>query len=238
MEPSCPCNVRTFFDEEKSTIYDRDIRVSLPGYEALHGMVNALLSDSLDDEAHVLVAGAGTGMEILLMGALHPQWRFTAFDPSPEMLAVCKRRVAGKGMENRVTCIEGTIDAVPGDVRYDGATSILVSHFILSREERLQFFSSIAHCLKKGAPLLTADLFGEKDSPEFEALQHAWGCFNIINGRDPEEMRKGKERSDQVVLYLPENHCTALLEDAGFTGVTRFYQALTFGGWVCRRNAD
>lgn len=109
MEDFSPITVREFFDSEKSLKYDRDIRISLPGYEALHGMANALLSEALGDEAHLLVAGAGTGMELLLLGTLHPQWQFTAFDPSPEMLSVCRERVAGKGMADRMTFFEGTI---------------------------------------------------------------------------------------------------------------------------------
>ena len=237
MEKSVPLTVREFFDTAKSLKYDRDIRASLPGYEALHGMVNALLSEALDADAHLLVAGAGTGMELLLMGTLHPRWRFTACDPSPEMLAVCRERVSEREMEDRVTFIGGTIDRVPSEARFDAATSILVSHFILSEPERLDFFGGIARRLVAGAPLVTADLFGEKGTDRFTCLQGAWERFNLMNGRDPGELRAGRERSDQVVLYLPERRYGELLAEAGFTGVSRFYQALLFGGWICRRNS-
>ncbi len=237
MKHASPVTVKEFFDTEKSCCYDRDIRVSLPGYEALHGMTNALLTELLGQDAHILVAGAGTGMELLLMGALHPQWRFTAFDPSPEMLTVCKVRVAEQNMQSRVTFVEGTIDAVAPDRRFDGATSLLVSHFILSEKERLEYFRGIAQRLVAGAPLVTADLFGEKDSEPFAGLHAAWGQFNLINGRDPEDLREGFERSDQVVSYLPERRYGELLKEAGFIAVSRFYQALLFGGWVCRKTS-
>lgn len=53
------------FDEDRARRYDHMARQTLPGYEELHNMTSSLLGVELGDNAHVLVVGAGTGMEIL-----------------------------------------------------------------------------------------------------------------------------------------------------------------------------
>jgi tRNA (cmo5U34)-methyltransferase len=235
MHHSPDFSVDNFFDSAKSTRYDREIRMSIPGYEALHAMVNAFLSEALPPDAHLLIAGMGTGMELLYLGNLHPQWRFTAFDKSPEMLAVCRENVTGQGMQDRVSLIEGNVDRLPDNIFYDAATSLLVSHFILSEADRLHYFTAIAAHLKPGALFFTADLVGNKDLPLYQTFRTAWARFNIVNGRDPEELREGFERSNRVVSFLPEERYCGIVTNAGFTDVSQFYRALLFCGWVCRK---
>src|SRR5512138_850068 len=91
-----------YFGAGRSTTYDRKIRASLPGYEALHAMVDDLLRPALPDEAHLLAVGVGTGMELLLLAAAHPGWRFTATDLSAEMLAIGRANVEAAGLADRV----------------------------------------------------------------------------------------------------------------------------------------
>ena len=67
----------TSFDDERAAAYDTRIRRLAP-YDALHAMVVSLLSTLLNERAHVLVAGAGTGTEIHRLGRAHPDWHFTA----------------------------------------------------------------------------------------------------------------------------------------------------------------
>lgn len=216
-------------------MYERQIRQSLPGYEALHAMTNAFLANELASDAHLLIAGVGTGMELVTLGKLHPGWRFTAFDLSPEMLAVCRGNVAACGVTNRVTLVEGTVDKLPEHARFDAATSLLVSHFILSEAGRQHYFSTIAQKLKPHALLIAADLFGEKSQPYFALFTQAWRTFNIVNGRDPVEFDEGLNLSDRVVSYLPEEIYCGMLAKADFVEVQQFYRALHFGGWVGRR---
>ena len=73
-----PDGTTAYFDRTRSSRYDQKIRASIPGYEALHAMVDDFLSPALPETARVLVVGAGTGMELLSLGAAHPGWRFTA----------------------------------------------------------------------------------------------------------------------------------------------------------------
>lgn len=117
MTNASPSPVHDYFSLEKSKIYDIQIRQSIPGYEAMHHMVYAFLSNELTDDAYLLVAGAGTGMEIVFMGKHKPSWRFTAFDTSPEMLAVCAYNLREAGIE-QVGCFSADGSAAQFSVGY------------------------------------------------------------------------------------------------------------------------
>ena len=82
--------VNDYFNAQKARLYNEIIRQSIPGYEALHDMVYGFLFEDLPDDAHILVAGAGTGMELQLLGKRCPSWRFTTFDISPEIQMIGK----------------------------------------------------------------------------------------------------------------------------------------------------
>jgi tRNA (cmo5U34)-methyltransferase len=235
MDDSPDLSVHEYFNSDKSTRYDREIRMSIPGYEAIHGMVDAFLSDTLACDAHLLIAGVGTGMELVTLGKRHPQWHFIAFDQSPEMLSVCRNNVASMGMTGRVTLVGGTTGALPEDLRCDAATSILVSQFISDGTERRHYFNSLARRIVPGGLFFAVDLVGNRSQPSFEKFGKAWRTFNIYNGRDPDELDESFRRSGQVVSFIPEVDYCRMLEETGFEDISQFYRGLLFCGWVCRR---
>jgi tRNA (cmo5U34)-methyltransferase len=235
MDASPDFSVNDFFNTEKSLAYDQQIRMSLPGYEGMHEMVHAFLTDALPAEAHILVAGVGTGMELVTLGKRQPNWRFTAFDLSGEMLSACRSTVKKAGIEARVSLIEGKVDALPGDCRFDAATSLLVSHFIVDDTDRRQYFASIARRVRTHGLFLTADLVGDKSQPYFEQFGKAWRTFNIVNGCDAGELDENFKRSSQAVAFLPEEIYCGMLEESGFVDIRQFYRGMLFCGWVCRK---
>lgn len=236
-EPSSETtDARNNFDGPRSSRYDRKIRASIPGYEALHAMVHDFLRQALPETAHILVVGAGTGMEILTLGAAHPGWRFTAIDLSADMLAIGRANVEAAGLADRVAFHLGQVHELPDGPACDGATSILISHFIKPREERERFFRSIASRLRAGAPLVTAEIVGERGDPAFRQFLEVWKGHYGAAGIPAAEVEEDFARTDATVSFIPEQALTALLGAAGFTEVHRFFQALLFGAWVARRS--
>lgn len=62
----------------------------------------------------LLDAGCGTGSHLpLLAGLADSQGQVTGLDNSPEMISRAARRVAGHGLEDRVTLVEGDIEELP-----------------------------------------------------------------------------------------------------------------------------
>jgi tRNA (cmo5U34)-methyltransferase len=228
-------DAQSYFDRTRSSLYDRKIRASIPGYEALHAMVGDFLGAALPETARVLVVGAGTGMELLNLGAAHPGWRFTATDLSSDMLAIGRANVEAAGLADRVTFHLGPVHELPDGPAHDAATSILISHFVKPHEERERFFRSIASRLRPGAPLVTADIVGERGDPAFAHFWEVWKNHYGAAGIPAPEVEEDFARSAATVAFIPEQALTALLVASGFTDVRRFFQAFLFGGWVARK---
>jgi tRNA (cmo5U34)-methyltransferase len=230
-----PDGARANFDRTRSSRYDQKIRASIPGYEALHAMVDDFLRPALPEAARVLVVGAGTGMELLNLGAAHPGWRFTATDLSADMLAIGRANVGAAGLADRVTFHLGPVHELPDAPAHDAATSILISHFIKPHEERERFFRSIASRLRAGAPLVTAEIVGERGTPAFAHFWEVWQGHYAAAGIPAQEVAEDFARTDATVSFIPEEALAAVLAGCGFTDVRRFFQAFLFGGWVARR---
>ncbi len=222
-----------YFNASQSSTYDRKIRESIPGYEALHEMTNDLMRTVIPRKANILIVGAGTGMEIITLGIANPEWTFTAVDLSEEMLSICRNNVSNAGISSRVNIHCGSVDELGAGQTFDAATSILVSHFIKDTESRAAFFRSIADRMVSGGLLITADITGDKSDPSFELFLRAWKA-HILNRSEatPQEVEKDFDQSIKAVSFRPENEILKILEAGGFTSVCSFYRSLLFCGWI------
>jgi len=233
--PSEQFDVTAHFDESLAAKYDRRIRQFCPSYDALHQMIVPWLQ-GLPEGSRFLSAGAGTGAEIVTLGKRFPSWRFVAVDISPDMLAACQRRTEEAEMANRVTFFSGRLQEYKSPAPVDAASSIFVAHFIKGREEKLAYFRSIAANLKPGGLLIFADLFGERNSPEFARLLDAWLVSYASHGVSAEELTQDRAHVQRDVDFIPEGELVALLNEAGFSNPLRFYQTYLFGGWVATKH--
>jgi len=84
------------FDRERAGAYEKQSRIALAGYDACHELSACMLVATLGTgtTASTLVVGAGgTAQEIITVGRLEPNWRFTAIDPSEPMLDLAVQRL-------------------------------------------------------------------------------------------------------------------------------------------------
>src|SRR5215213_7799846 len=115
------------FDSARAGEYEQQSRVALAGYDACHELAACMLAAALGSGsvAQVFVAGAGGGArEIVIAGALEPQWRFTAVDPSQPMMGLAVTRLTEAGLLNQTDVVLGSVDDLPPDARFDAATLI------------------------------------------------------------------------------------------------------------------
>jgi len=223
------------FDKAFAAQYERKIRASIPGYEALHAMARDLMHGACPARAHILCVGAGTGMEIVTLGRSEPGWRFTAVDTSAEMGAICERNLAAAGMSDRVTIHVGGLSGLPAGEPFQAATSLLVAHFLPTAEERTEHFRALAARLEPRGLLVAAELLGDRDQEHFTRFFAAWKRHYIANGIDPAEADQDFARTERVVKFLAEATYERILAAAGFAEAWMFYRALLFSGWIARR---
>jgi tRNA (cmo5U34)-methyltransferase len=107
--------------------YASDVPRKVPGLHDLHRMAMLLIAEETAETAHILVVGAGGGMETKALAQSQPGWRFTGVDPSPAMLGLARQAVMP--FAERVDLLEGTVDQAPSGP-FDGATCLLTPHHI------------------------------------------------------------------------------------------------------------
>lgn len=221
------------FDAGIASEYDKGVRRTLPTYDPMLRLANTFLRSKLEEEASVLVIGSGGGNELKAFGPRNPGWAFTAVDPSNAMLRVAQMKAEEEGMASRVELIHGTVDDVPEGAVFDGATCILVLHFVPELPEKLALLKGIRSHLKAGAPFVLVSKYGDPQDEEFQELVALWKNYWLDMTNMPEEKVEELMRSTLVEKSLPEEAIRQLLNDAGFHRIAKFFKTNHFGGWLC-----
>jgi tRNA (cmo5U34)-methyltransferase len=227
-------DVESHFDESWAAAYEKQIRQFCPAYDALHRMLPGWFS-GVPEKARFLSAGAGSGAELLALGAAYPDAELHGVDLSADVLSVCKSRLQTAGLAERVHLHLGTVQAYRAAELFDGASSVFVAHFIRETKERLAYFRTIADCLKHGATFVFADLFGDKADPDFRLVFETWLSFYAAQGIAADQLVRDRAHIESGICFEPEARIKALLVEAGFEPPVRFFQSYLFGGWVTRK---
>jgi tRNA (cmo5U34)-methyltransferase len=191
-------------------------------------MMNLLLAETVSDDAQILVLGAGGGLEIKALADFRPGWHLSGVDPSADMLQLAREIAAEHAA--RVDLREGYIQDAPAGP-FDAATSLLTFHFI-PREQRLDTLREIRRRLKPGAPFILSHISFPQSEPE----RSKWIARHVAYGQadnvDPAIAAKAREAISTRLTILPPEEEEAMLREAGFVGVSLFYAAFSFRGWV------
>ena len=216
------------FGAHASSSYAEGPPRQVPGYASLHRMVSMLLAERTPEDGHVMVLGAGGGLELKAFAEAHAGWTFDGIDPSTDMLELARQAV-GPHIE-RIDLHHGYIDATPGGP-FDAATSLLTFHFI-PHEERLDTLRQIRRRLKPGAPFVLAHISFPQTEPErseWIARHVAWSAAAGMSDAQREASRQAI--GTRLSILSPDQEET-MLREAGFADVSLFYAALSFRGWV------
>ena len=215
-----------FTNPDAIKFYKENAQLNVPGLSDLHRMTMLLLAEHSPDAAHMLVVGAGGGMEIKSMAETQPNWRFTGVDPSPAMLDLAHQTLTP--FTDRVMLLEGTVDQAPAGP-FDGATCLLTLHHI-NRDKRLQTLREIHNRLKPGASIVIAGHSAPGPDPVHWMARSA--AFSNRTDLDWESAKiNGRQRVEHMQLLSPAEE-EEQLRQAGFQDVALFYAAFSFRGWV------
>ncbi|EDY37802.1 SAM-dependent methyltransferase [Cyanobium sp. PCC 7001] len=214
--------------------YDLVVQQLIPGYASLARLAVALLAASPRagrDGAQVLVAGCGTGAELVEARAQRPDWRITAIDPSADMLAEAQQRLGEAGIVWR----QARVEDLQADACFAGALSVLVLQALPDDGTKLAFLTALARSLEPGGQLVLVDLMAPERSPLQTQVEAAWLGFQKASGLPAED----EELSALIQGLHPIGmaRLTALVNAAGFTDPARVFQALGYEGFLLQRAA-
>ena len=238
--------------------YDLIQQQLIPGYGSLARLAVALLAASplaSEPGAEVLVAGCGTGAELLEAVAQRPDWRLGAIDPSAAMLVEARSRLAGANsrlagansllagansplagtpaIDWQQTTVEQLTEAPAYQGRYAGVLSVLVLQSLADDGSKLAFLSGLARSLRPGGQLVLVDLMSTSLPSLEDQLARAWVGFQRASGlQAPAEQLAPLTQGLHPVGMA---RLTGLVNAAGFSDPARIFQALAFEGFLLQK---
>lgn len=221
----------SFSDPQAVARYAESPVRQVPGFHALQQMATLLLAERVPEDGHVLVLGAGGGLELKVFAEAQPRWRFLGVDPSAEMLKLAQATLGP--LASRVELLEGYIEDAP-DTAFDGATCLLTLHF-LPAEQRLRTLEALKRRLKPGSPLIVAHHSIPQANGEKLRWLQRYAAFAAASGIVWQDSRTADDVIDAIGARLPvlsPEQDVSLLQEAGFESVELFYAGFTFRGWV------
>lgn len=221
------------FDRQRAATYDQKTAEWEAGRDALFSFMRLIFAE-LDVDSRILCVGVGTGTELVALAQAFPEWHFTAVDPAPAMLDVCRQKVEENGLSSRCIFHEGTLETLPESKPFDGATCLLVSHFFKG-QERIEFFRQIANRMRVGGLLISSDLVLGMRAAAYENLLPVWIKMLSKSGWGSEEIEKMRAAYGTHVASVSTSEIEEIIEKGGFENPTLFCQTLLIHAWFSRR---
>jgi tRNA (cmo5U34)-methyltransferase len=223
----------TGFNADRAKGYDDRIEQMIPGYHTMQRLTEVFLSTELPETASVLMVGAGTGAEVVECGKRHPGWTITAEDPSVEMVKLGRAKADAAKLSSQVHWIAEPLGKVPTEPPFDGATLLLVLHFLAEPEKR-KLLDKIAERLTPGAPLVLSTFVGDPNDTRTKKIYEISKAHALANGLDRAEVEDKLNLNRTDIHIVPEERIKALLRDSGFIDVQRLVQGLAMMTWMAR----
>ncbi len=223
--------------------YDRTAQLLIPGYSSLARLGVALLATSplgATPGASILVAGCGTGAELLEARRQRPDWRLTAIDPSPAMLAAARERLTseqGNSGEN-ITWQDARLEDLDITAGFDGALAVLVLQGLPDDGSKLKFLTVLARSLRPGGQVLLVDLMqGEKSAlqDQLAAARLAFQRAAVPLDGEPIANAEPLLGLTQAVHPIGPSRLAALVDAAGFSDPAPVFRALDYEGVLLQR---
>jgi tRNA (cmo5U34)-methyltransferase len=202
----------------------------VPGHSGLLQAAGVLLAERAPVDGHILIVGAGGGLDTRALATAQPGWRFTGVDPAAQMLGLA-RVVLGDDINPRVDLIEGGVEAAP-EGPFDGATLILVLGLIPDDGSKLNLLREIRRRLRPGAAFVLVDRCDSADNPQFDRNIERYIAYATASGVDPDTLKSANASHRGNASMATAARDEALLAEAGFSDIETFYYAMNWHGWV------
>ncbi|XXX74553.1 class I SAM-dependent methyltransferase [Sorangium sp. So ce134] len=220
------------FDRERALSYDGQVNRLWAAYGAMHQIAAEVIAAALPDgeAASLLVVGVGTGSEMKPLARYAGAGvRFTGVDPSPEMLAVAREKLAAEGLLERTSLHACELRDLARGPAFDGAQMIGVLHHLPGDEARLELLREIAGRLKPGAPFVIGCRVGS--DPLLMAVEER---RFLASGGPPEVLEQRKTALASLKVPASDAEVFALLAQAGFIAPRSISGELHLKVWVTR----
>lgn len=216
------------FNDRVVEVFDDMLERSIPFYREVIVSTARLLRSFLEDGDTVVDLGCATGSTLLEMARLIPDMglRFIGVDNSAPMLEKARLKAEIYSKQDSLSFELADITAMP----YSGAGAFICNYTLqfIRPIVREQFLGSLFTGLRPGGILILSEkviLHDRRLNREFIDIYHQ---FKKSRGYSELEIAKKREALENVLIPFSIEENTALLQKAGFSAITPFFQWFNF----------
>jgi tRNA (cmo5U34)-methyltransferase len=205
--------------------YDRNVRLSIPFYETIHGETVDLAKAVKPDPAFWLDTGCGTGHLVRLAWPLFPNTQFVLADPSEAMLRQAQQRLQGTNGQ-RVRFLQPTgSEGLPSQMP-EGQCQIVTAiqcHHYQQKQEREQAVKACFDMLERGGLFILSENITMSTGCGVEIGLKRWGHWQESVGRSLSTIADHLKRFNTEYFPITIDEHRALLNRTGFRTVELFW---------------
>lgn len=229
------------FDRRVVRVFPDMIRRSVPGYGLIVSGIALLARRYVQPGSHLYDLGCSLGaVSFAILDALpNRDNRLIAIDSSADMIESFRDRAAKRHDRAKAD------DAIPLQIEQADIldatienASVLVMNFTLQfidPGQRGEFLARLAAALRPGGVLIVSEKIRFEDAPE-QQRQESWHLdFKRAQGYSDLEIARKREALEQTLRPDSFESHAQRLEQAGFQGVTRWFQCFNFASFVAFR---
>jgi tRNA (cmo5U34)-methyltransferase len=215
---------------------DYDARISdvLPYYSSFHRETINFVKSFPSSPKIWLDTGCGTGSLVNKAIKEFPDTKFFLLDPSEGMLDQAKGKLsfylAGKLEFLKASPTQEFSQEL--EEQPDVITAIQCHHY-LSREDRTRAVGVCYDLLKEGGIYITFENIRPLTEEGVTIGKRYWSNFQLVHGRNEEEIGKHLERFDTEYFPLTVEEHLELLRKTGFGTVELFWYSYMQAGFYC-----
>lgn len=222
------------FDANVAGVFDDMIRRSIPGYDALLGLLPLVAARFAQPRTNVYDLGCSLGSSTLALSrGVPPGTQLIAIDQSEAMVERCRAVFAAdelcRGTELRCE------DARRSQLGY---ASLLVMNFTLQflpPEDRAAMLSRVHQALLPGGAFVLSEKLAFEAPSERVLFEGLHDDFRRGNGYSDLEISQKRNALERVLICDTESAHTARLEQVGFQRVVVLFRALNFISYLALR---
>ncbi|RCW65822.1 class I SAM-dependent methyltransferase [Saliterribacillus persicus] len=211
------------WNSQNAENYSRTIPQKIPGYELLYEQMIAIIQVILKP-TKILVVGAGGGQELLTLGKIFKDVKYTAVDPSRKMLNLAQARLTDISIQ--VDWFESELAAVPITERFEVITCHLMLHFL---EEKQALVEELGKRLKPGGLCFISCIIREEKE---ENTLPFWQQHMKNNGIANEEIEQFGVSLDKTTYPALPSDLYKWLNDAGFVTIIPYFKSYAIVAYV------
>ena len=220
---------------EQASQYEAFVTSVIPIYSQLPKILLSHLSTLAGSKAKLLDVGCGTGTNIVTFATHRLDWTFVGVDPEESMLSFAKNKVNGINVQNRVTFIKGTVDAIPKESKFDLATCIFVEHLLPDDGTKHHLIEGIFNNLTNGGWLIHAGIYGDLETEWAKKRLKTWLEYVSLQGKPKEVIENVRRRATIEDSLIPGKRIVEIMENVGFINIEQIYQLQLFGAWAAQK---